>query len=80
MASWIDDLEEVAIRQLGLKPWELDRLTPRECQWLLEGERQRRRRVWWMVGTLGTWMMAPWSKRNLTPEKLLGWSEPFRDE
>jgi hypothetical protein len=38
---------------------------------MLEAAARRQAREEQLVATLGCWIMAPWSKRRLTPEKLI---------
>jgi hypothetical protein len=57
---------------LGLKPEEFWKLTPAELAALAEGAQQRERvkqeRLAWAVA----YLLAPWTKRRITPAMLLG--------
>jgi Phage tail assembly chaperone protein, TAC len=57
---------------LALKPWEFWRLTPRELQLLLDGAELRDDRDWRQMAQLAVWLLAPWSKKKLKVDKLLG--------
>jgi hypothetical protein len=57
---------------MGLKPWEFDRLTPPEFARMLKGYQARQEQEWYRTAWLACYILAPHSKRKLTPEKLLG--------
>jgi hypothetical protein len=57
---------------MGLKPWEFARLTPSEFTAMVEGYRKRQEQEWYRTAWLACYVLAPHSKRKLTPEKLLG--------
>lgn len=57
---------------MGLRPWEFDRLTPREFAGMAAGYRKRQEQEWYRVATLACYIGQPYSKKKLTPEKLLG--------
>ena len=61
--------------EIGLRPWEFDRLTPLEFEQMVDGYRKRRDRDWYQVAWMVAHLLAPHRKRGqraLTPEKLLG--------
>jgi len=70
--KWLDWAEPLGLGELELKPWEFWRLTVREFDLLLEGFFRRQDRAWEMVGTLGLWVVSPYSKKKLTVLQLLG--------
>ena len=80
LASWIDEAEREALRELQLLPWQFWRLTPGEWQLLRDGARRRTRRRWWQLAVVTTWLIAPWTTKVPKAESLLGWSTPYRDD
>jgi hypothetical protein len=68
-------------------PSEFWGLTPREFMLKLDGFFRSEERRWNHIGTLGTWILAPWLKKNqqLGVHKLLGrplrlWPRTTTDE
>lgn len=57
---------------MGLRPWEFWRLTPAELEEQVEGYRVREEREWYRTAWLACYVLAPHTKKKLTPEKLLG--------
>ena len=57
---------------MGLKPWEFWRLTPAELEEQVEGYKAREERAWYRTAWLACYVLAPHTKKKLTPEKLLG--------
>jgi hypothetical protein len=66
-----------AAYDIGLKPWEFDRITPDEFMDLIKAHRRRDEREWYRVATLAYWLVIPHIQKKkdrskFTPEKLLG--------
>ena len=59
---------------------EFNAMTPREFLLRLEGYRRRELVAWRRVGTLGAWMLAPWTSRPRSAKELLGWKTDTGDE
>lgn len=56
---------------VGLRPWEIDVLTPGEIVAMTE----RSKESWLQVATLATWVRSTiWGKHPVRPETLLGWA------
>ena len=64
---------------MGLKPWEFERMTPREFERYVAGYRKRQEQEWYRVAWLACYILAPYSKRKVTPEKLLGLKRPDKE-
>jgi Conserved hypothetical phage protein (DUF2376). len=47
-------------------------LTPREFALVHAGFQRREARAWERIATLGLWVLAPYTKKRLTPAQLLG--------
>lgn len=47
-------------------------LTPREFALIHAGFQRREARAWERVATLGLWVLAPYTKKKMTPAQLLG--------
>lgn len=54
-----------------MTPRQLDCCTPVELMLMLRAAETRDDRGWRMVAQLAVWMLAPWSKKRLTADKLL---------
>jgi hypothetical protein len=55
-----------------LTPGQFWRLTPREFRLVEQGFWRRDDRAWEKLATLGLWVLAPYTKKKLTPAQLLG--------
>jgi len=60
---------------LALLPHQFWQLTPHEFALLCEGFKRREDRAWEKIATLGTWVIAPHTKKTFTPAQLLGRSQ-----
>jgi hypothetical protein len=54
-----------------LTPRDVDRCTPVELLTILRAAEDRDDRDWRRIAQLAVWLLAPWSKRKLTVDKLL---------
>ena len=54
-----------------LTPRDVDRCTPVELLTILRAAEARDDNVWRRTAQLAVWLLAPWSKRRLTVDKLL---------
>ena len=70
--DWLVWAEPFGLGELALVPDQFWRLTYREFKLMRDGFFRRQDRLWEMVGTLGVWIIAPYSKQSYTPAKLLG--------
>lgn len=57
---------------MQLRPDEFWRLLPREFELLYAGYKRREDRAWEKIGTLGLWVIAPYTKKQLTVAQILG--------
>ena len=55
-------------------------MTPREFLLRLEGHRRQERQAWRRIGTLGAWILAPWTKKPRSAKELLGWTTDTGEE
>lgn len=59
VADWELEAATIAYGELGLKPWEFERLTPREFELMVEGYEQRRRIALSDIAQLSSWILLP---------------------
>lgn len=59
------------MRELGLLPWEFERLTPAEFWLLAEGHRQRREERMQLLAWAMTKVIGMWSKKRVQYHELL---------
>jgi hypothetical protein len=69
--GFLDDLERIALRELGIFPWEFDALEPWQFRQLLAGHRARQRDRWTIAAQQSAWQLAPYSKRRLQAKHLI---------
>lgn len=62
----------IALGELQLLPEAFWALTPREFELVFAGFQRREARAWERIATLGLWVLAPYTKKKLTPAQLLG--------
>jgi len=67
--SWA---EVIALGELQLLPDAFWSLTPREFGLIFAGFQRREARAWERIATLGLWVLAPYTKKKMTPAQLLG--------
>lgn len=67
--------EQIGLGELELLPREFWRLLPREFELMYLGFKRRNDRAWEKVGYLGLWIIAPYTKKQLTVAQLLGRSK-----
>lgn len=65
-------MEPLAYGELGLKPWEFWRLTPREFDLCVAGFKRREDRMWHLAGWLGVLVTAPHTRKRFKVEDLVG--------
>jgi uncharacterized phage protein (TIGR02216 family) len=70
--TWLTWAEAFGLGELRLTPDPFWRLTPREFELMQDGFFRREDRAWERIATLGLWVLAPYSKKKLTPAQLLG--------
>lgn len=64
--------EAFGLGELQLAPAQFWALTPHEFRLLHAGFCRREDRAWEKIATLGLWVLAPYTKRQLTIPQLLG--------
>jgi uncharacterized phage protein (TIGR02216 family) len=70
--DWLVWAEAMGLGELALLPDQFWRLTVREFRLLVAGFHRREARAWEKIATLGLWVLAPYTKKKLTPAQLLG--------
>ena len=65
--------------EIGIRPWEFWEMTPAELTAMLEGARTTEERRWYRTAWQVAYLLTPYSKKKLTPEKLLGRPPKRRD-
>jgi len=70
--TWLVWAEPFGLGELALLPDQFWHLSIREFRLLRDGFFRREDRAWLRVATLGVWVLAPHSKKKLTPLELLG--------
>ena len=70
--DWLGWAEQFGLGELQLLPDQFWRLTMREFDLLRAGFHRREDRAWEKVAALGLWVLAPYSKKHMTPAELLG--------
>lgn len=70
--EWLTWAEAIGLGELQLLPDAFWGLTVHEFHVLYAGFLRREARAWERVATLGLWVIAPYTKKKLTPAQLLG--------
>lgn len=71
---------QAAYGDLGLHPWQFWRLTIAEFDLMVRGRRRASRFWWYLMASLASILLTPWSKRPPTAERILGWRGAWWEE
>jgi hypothetical protein len=70
--DWLAWAEPFGLGELQLRPDDFWHLSYREFRVMREGFQRREDRAWERIATLGIWLLAPYTKKQMTPALMLG--------